>query len=238
MSQLLERENSAAQRHSYAPTRQDGIDHGLDVTNRRSRQRERAKNRATAAAISSKPSRKDDTGVVVPNLVRHASAELNSQFNLVRNYVCLKVGPCMAHVKARECARDGPDTVPTESAVMTAKERVQIRRKYVDPKWERTRVVRLAKHPDGNRLVCSCKDSTREGRVCRHILKALGRRPKPTDYITRFTLDCDYLTLGNVVDPQIRETLVALVAKDDLAPGTLTELEELPDMTGAPKAPP
>eukprot|EP00985_Skeletonema_marinoi_P014207 scaffold7169_cov62-Skeletonema_marinoi.AAC.1 len=54
--------------------------------------------------------------------------------------------------------------------------------KYIIPRFERTRVVKLIQLPDGTWiLVCSCGLFKQMGYACRHKYKLLRRDPKSSD---------------------------------------------------------
>ena len=59
--------------------------------------------------------------------------------------------------------------------------------KYIIPRFERTRVVKLVQMPDGTWvLVCSCRLLKTRGHACRHVYKVLKRHPVLSDANVRW----------------------------------------------------
>ena len=59
--------------------------------------------------------------------------------------------------------------------------------KYIIPRFERTRVVKLVQMPDGTWVLeCSCRLFTTSGHACRHVYRVLNRHPVLSDANVRW----------------------------------------------------
>ena len=205
---FTEAENSALKTHGYAPTPKDGIDRAQQKISKRTEQRYRNKRREVADGLDRTPTDPNDIRRALPELTRHASSKLWSQYDQASRYANWVVSK-------EECWVKLIDVDPTESEqsqieIQTYTQMRDSRVRYLIPKIERTRIVRIRhdKVADAYVATCTCLFHEQYGMACRHIYSAFGMNPEKYHASFRWWRQYEILFLGPQVADEMKQKII------------------------------
>ena len=227
-SSLVEAENSAAKRHSYAPTPMDNIDTAQQKMEERTLQRHRERRRRSADGLTSLPASEEHRDATVTELTKYASDRLWEQHRLASSYSCMSesASRCLVKLTPREAEdlQENGDVYEVQQS---------LRKKFVVPALERTRVVTIVYDPviKTHILKCTCGTFNSMGISCRHIMAATQLTPTKFDAQFRWWRQYDIIFLGKTISETLRNKLAKADAVSRSLDGIPTELSQLPHLT-------
>ena len=203
-SQVVEVENSGLKQHGFAPGPKDGIDKAHSKIADRNAQKTRFRKRRAAINMMKKPAQVEDRANRVLKLSRHGSDKLFEQWKASKFCACHRLSgtKCCVQYEHKEEERG---SLKENHKVMTCKNRQLIRKRWLLPRLEVTRIVEIFICSKTGQLVvkCSCGLFDQEGLKCRHIYAVFGDKPVETDATYCYWLDFDLAFLDDGLEPDL-----------------------------------
>ena len=222
----VESENSAAKRHSYAPGPRDSLDQAHLKMGQRTVQRNRTRRQQAAEGQVSLPASQENRDKTVTELTKYASDFLWEQHSQGQHYHCWSVSTTECYVKRKPAT--GP--ILDEHEGMTYDGMQSVRKKFVVPGLERTRVVTLELDEVTQESVikCTCATYNSMGMTCRHVMAVTGHKPTKLDAKFRWWRDYNLLFLGDSVTAETRKEIIRADTISRNKIGTPSNLQEFP----------
>ena len=222
----VEAENSAAKRHAYAPGPRDSLDQAQLKMEQRTEQRNRSRRQKAAEGQVSLPASQEDRNKTVTELTKYASDFLWAQHNQGHKYHCWSVSRTECYVKRKPTL----ESISDEYEGMAYDVMQSVRKKYVVPSLERTRVVTMEWDELAHQFIikCSCGTFNNMGMTCRHVMAVTGQQPTKMDARYRWWRDYNLLFLGSSVSEETRRDIVKADSISRQNSGTPTHLQEFP----------
>ena len=226
---LVEAENSAAKTHSYAPNPRDHLDEAQLKMEERTVQRHRERRRRSADDLRRVPTKVEDREQSVLELTKFISDFLWGEKRNSVGYDMWSIDKYTCYVRFYDY-KDSPDFDLDGAGAIGYELRRSLRKSYVLPHFQRTRVVRLVYDETSQVwvLTCSCGVVPSMGACCRHIYAVTGHLPWKFDARFRWWREFDIVCLGSALSDQLRSKIVDAAEKSSRLAGIITTLRELP----------
>jgi hypothetical protein len=169
-----EAENSVVKRHPVGPRPNESIDKSTKALTLIADSRLLKKEQNAASALDTIPTVGYKRGIH-DQITNHAANLVMAQYNEQPKYVLYRLDEQTFYVKRKHhTPKTGTDWRRDNFGL------------YMVPSFERTRIVRILNHGNGEYLVCSCCYFERHGVGCRHTYKVLKHHPKAYDVAVRW----------------------------------------------------